>query len=167
MKAEEFMKALMAFQDAQAVLVEYEETRDPSLLSRVRSVKPRCEAAIDTWLSSLNGMSEDHPLRPVLLKGLSMVYRMLAGAHMYLAEYDDAKSCYESARDIGHEIGEASEIVQPLNNLGLIALEQGNPAEAVDYFRQAIADLDGPAEKEFGPTLRKNLASAEAMRRSL
>jgi tetratricopeptide (TPR) repeat protein len=87
---------------------------------------------------------------------------MLGGVHMYLTEYSNAKSCYKSAIELGEELGETSEVVQSLNNLGLIEMEQHNPAEAARFFRMAKDRLDNKTDREFGATIRKNLKIAES-----
>ena len=87
---------------------------------------------------------------------------MLGGMHMYLLEYPDAKNCYESALELGKELGSASEVVQPLNDLGIIAQQQNNPVEAVKSFRLALEHLDDNTERQFGATIRKNLKVAES-----
>jgi tetratricopeptide (TPR) repeat protein len=157
-----FYTSFKAYEDTQAVLQDYERTRDPALLSHLRSLKPACETAVETWLSMLENAGDGNPMRDVVLMGLSMMYRMLGGAHMYLNESADAIACYESAYDVGLQIGEVSEIVQPLNNLGILSLEAGDFPSAEEYFRQAISHLDAAGEAEFGPTLRRNLDNARA-----
>lgn len=156
--------ALEAFQKSQDLLIEYEKTKNPALLPKLKSVKPECQNAIDFWLSFLNESEETDPIiRKVQLTTLSMTYRMLGGVHMYLSEYTDAKNCYESAREIGKELDDASEVVQSLNNLGTIALMQDDPAKATELFQCALDCLDGETEREFGPTLRKNFRMAKSI----
>jgi tetratricopeptide (TPR) repeat protein len=168
------MEAFALLGECDEVLDKYEQTRDPALLPAMRAIKPRCEAAIETWSSMLDALPEGvldpsrqqlqqpgEPARQVLLGSLSMMYLKLGCAHLYLGESDDAKSCFERARDTGIETGRASEVAQAANNLGLIAIEQGDMTGAARYFRWAINRLDPETERDFGPTLRQNLAYVE------
>lgn len=79
----DILAALLAFQQSQTLLIQYENTKDSSLLPKIKSVKVDCQRAIDTWISKLHSIDNADPVRPILLMALSMVYRMLGGAHMY------------------------------------------------------------------------------------
>ncbi len=162
MDTPDFAGALRAYQNTQALLQKYERTRNASLLPEIRKAKVESERAVDTWLSALQKAEEGNPMREPILFGLSMIYRMLGGAHMYLQEFDEATNCYESAVEIGDQIGQGSEVVQSLNNLGMIAMQRGRPAEAVDFIERAISKLDKKLDKEFGTVLRRNLQAAKA-----
>jgi tetratricopeptide (TPR) repeat protein len=156
------VEAFAFLAECDAILNDYEQTRDPALLPTIRAVKPRCQSAIDTWLSSLEAAPEDSPVRQVFLTSLAMMYLKLGCAHLYLSETEDARNCFEHARDTGIQTGRSSEVAQAANNLGLIALEQGDMSEAASYFRWAIGRLDAETEREFGSTLRKNLTFVES-----
>ena len=148
------------YMEAEKVLTAY-ENGELTDLTRISKIKEKLESAIDLNLAVLVDIPKEMRLPIVGL--LSGLYRFLGGAHMYLEEYDPAKECYENAQDMGKDIEMSAEIVQALNNLGIIALKQSDPVEARMQFKQAIAYLDKETDSQFGKAIRRNLAYAESM----
>ncbi|MBN2044281.1 MAG: tetratricopeptide repeat protein [Anaerolineales bacterium] len=156
----DFSMLIETYMEAENVLTAY-ETGKLSDLAKISKLKDKLENAIDLSMAILVDIPNE--MRPPMVGILSGLYRFLGGAHMYLEEFDLAKECYENAQEMGKEIKMSAEIVQAHNNLGIIALKQSDPVEAVKQFKQAIANLDKETTAEFGKVIRRNLAYADSL----
>ncbi|MDJ0771557.1 MAG: tetratricopeptide repeat protein [Ilumatobacter sp.] len=156
----DFGSAIAVYQQAELVLTAYEASGGAVGSDKLRDIKVDLEEAIDLQLAVL--AKTDDERRPPFAMLLCGLYRFLGGAHMYLEEYGPAVDCYESARELGADMGFSSEVVQALNNMGRIAMQQGDAAEAARQLKRAVAGLDAETEAKFGREVRKNLATAES-----
>jgi tetratricopeptide (TPR) repeat protein len=63
----------------------------------------------------------------------------LLGIHYSeVADYARARQCYEECRDVSHEIGHVVGVQSSLNQLGNLAMLQGNREEALGYYQQQV-----------------------------
>ncbi len=168
MKILEFFRELRAgavavstLQKAQKLILEYEQTQNPHLLDEMRKIKPLCQVAVRA-LTSLQGRKS----RVIEEKNLAMAYRMLGGISLYLEEYSEAWDIYSEAKRVAEETENIEELAGAINNMGLLALNQGDYEVALELFREAETYLSRlPSNSTLIPYLRNNIQKAKKMLR--
>lgn len=133
------------YDQAQKLVTKYESTQDPRLLDEMKVIKPKLQEAVANSIS----VFANAPKEMVELKAIpAMAYNILGGLSLYLQEYSEAWDYYEKSRELALESGVASEIVQATNNLGSVALNQGDYDVALEQFEMAASYCSGLSFKD-------------------
>lgn len=121
---------------AHDLIAKYESTQDPSLLEEMKAIKPQLQEAIKNSFSNFSNV----PKEMAMLKSVpALAYNKLGGLSLYLKEYSEAWDYYEKCRQLALEAGFTREIVQATNNLGNVALIQGDFDIALEQFELAAS----------------------------
>jgi tetratricopeptide (TPR) repeat protein len=148
--------SLLVYDRAQKLIAKYESTHDASLLDEMRVIKPQLQEAISSHFSAF----ANAPKEVALVKAIpAMAYNQLGGLSLYLEEYSEAWDYYEKSRQLALESGNARDIVQSTNNLGSVALQQGDLEVALEQFELAASYCsDLPAkDKWMHGRIKKNI----------
>lgn len=76
------------------------------------------------------------------LRGLVTTLRIVGGAYWWIEHFDQAAAALQRGLELAERVGSAEEIGACLMNLGLVAKGEGAFEQAIDYERQAIAELE-------------------------
>ena len=123
------------YDKAQKLISEYERTRDSRILPEMKKIKPKLKEAAHAMAALITGKKDSGQLKAIP----AMAYNQLGGLSLYLKEYSDAWNYYEKSRQLALESGIAKEVVQATNNLGSVALEQGDFEMALEQFEMAAS----------------------------
>ncbi len=123
------------YDKAQKLISEYEKTRDSRILLEMKKIKPQLKEATSSMSTLFSGKGNMAQLKAIP----AMAYNSLGGLSLYLQEYSDAWDYYEKSRQLALESGVAKEVAQATNNLGSVALEQGDFEIALEQFEMAAS----------------------------
>ncbi len=127
------LKFTQTYDQAQKLITEYESKQNPRLLEKMRAVKPHMQKVTQALSDRIAGMEDVAPMKTTL----AMAINICGGLSLYLKEYEEARGFYEQSRQLALESGDKKEIVMNTNNLGTVALEQGDYEEALEQFQNA------------------------------
>ena len=147
------------YDKSQKLIAEYESTQAYHLLDEMKVIKPQLQEAVSAMAALCSGHNEVKELKAVL----AMAYNSLGGLSLYLQEYSEAWDFYETSRHFALESRVAREIVQATNNLGTVALKQGDFDVALEQFEMAASycsDLSSE-DKWMGKQIERNIEMAK------
>ncbi len=152
-----------AMKRAQQLLGEYEATRNPAQLEEMKSLKPLCHLAAESLARGMRRCDSvvqvqelRQPLKEFVGLHVAQHYLALGGLCLYTGSYSEAWDAYDAARQVAEDINNIHELVQALNNLGWVALVQGDFDIAIEQLQSAADYLD---RLSMSAPIRRNVLS--------
>lgn len=153
---------IQTYDQAQKLVTQYEQSRDPQLLEKMRGLRPIFTEALENHSKATAGV--DDPAG-ILNTMLAMGYRIQGGLSLYLEDYAEACESYEKAKDLALRNQNYKEAAMAANNLGTVARAEGDYARALEAFREALEYVSHAHDAEdFIPRqIQQNIAEMERM----